>query len=118
LVLAALLAVAAPANAPPVRAGDCRWVHGRFAVYNGSSVRRIWLLGTKRIVALKDDDPNLPPEVEQYQRGSASYGGFQDALFGDFYVCALEPSRPGRMQHVRLERTRKLTFRGKPFPPK
>ena len=118
LLVSLLLIGAAPPNAPPVRAGECRWVHGRFAIYNGSSLRRIWIIGTLRIIALKDDDPNLPPEVEQYQHGSASYGGFEDALFGDFYVCAVDSSLPGHMQHVRLQRTRNLTFRGKPFPPK
>ena len=118
LLLSLLLAGAAPANAPPAREGECRWVHGRYAIYNGSSLRRIWIIGTRRIVALKDDDAAVPPEIERYQRGFASYGGFEDALFGDFYVCALERSRPGHMQHVRLERTRNLKFRGQPFPPK
>lgn len=117
-LLVSLLLIGAAPNAPPSRAGDCRWVHGRFAIYNGSSLRRIWIIGTRRIVALKDDDVDVPPEIERYQQGSASYGGFEDALFGDFYVCAVDASRPGHMQHVRLQRTRNLKFRGRPFPPK
>jgi hypothetical protein len=118
LLVSLLLTGSAPPNGPPSRAGDCQWVHGRFAIYNGSSLRRIWIIGTRRIIALKDDDSELPAEDEQYQQGSASYGGFEDALFGDFYVCAVDASRPGRMQHVRLQRTKNLKFRGKPFPPK
>ena len=118
LLVSLLLAGAAPTNAPPLREGDCRWVHGRYAIYNGSSLRRIWIIGTRRIVALRDEDAAVPPEIERYQHGFASYGSFEDALFGDFFVCALEGSRPVRMQHVRLERTRNLKFRSRPFPPK
>jgi hypothetical protein len=116
LVLAALLAAAASGavNAPPARAGECRWVHGRYAVYNGSGVRRIWLIGTRRIVSLNDDDEDIPPAIARYQRG-APYVGGEIGLFGDFYVCARERSRPGRMQHVRLLRTRNLLYRGRPF---
>jgi hypothetical protein len=116
LVLAALLAAAAPANAPPQRAGECRWVHGRYAVYNGSGIRRIWVIGTRRIIALYDDDNNIPPEIDRYHARSDPGHGPDDALFGDFYVCALENSRPGWMQHVRLLRTRKLILRGARFP--
>ena len=47
---------------------------------------------------------------------SETQNGGQD-LYGDFHVCALEPSRPGRMQHVRMLGTRNLIFRGKPFRP-
>jgi len=88
-------------------------VHGRYAVYNGSGIRRIWVIGTRRIIALYDDDRNIPPEIERYHR-SAGWGG--DPLYGDFYVCARERSRPGWMQHVRLLRTRNLIYRGRRFP--
>jgi hypothetical protein len=115
LLLAALLA-AAPAGPPP-RTGQCRWVNGRFSVWNGSSVRRIWVIGTRRMIALHDLDEDVPPEIRRYEAGNAEYRGRQeDGLFGDFYVCALEPSRVGRMQHVKLLRTRNLRFRGAPFP--
>jgi hypothetical protein len=112
-MLLLLIGGAAPATLPPAKSGQCGWVHGRYAVYNGSSVRRIWVIATHRVVALADDDQDIPPEIAQYQQDPA--GG---ALFGDFYVCALEPSRPGHMQHIRLGRTRNLIFRGRPYPPK
>jgi len=110
LVAAALLA----ASVPPTRTGDCRWIHGRFNLWNGSSVRRIWIIGTNRIVALKDQDANVPPEIKTYLY-SGFYPAKHDGLFGDFYVCAVEPSRPGHMQHVRLRATKNLTFKGHPF---
>jgi hypothetical protein len=117
-VLATLITATAPAtvNAPPQRTGQCRWVHGRFVVANGSSVRRIWVIGTRRIIALHDSDEDIPPSIARYERGAADYRGLDDALFGDFFVCAQENSRPGWMQHVRLVRTRRLIFRGRAFP--
>jgi hypothetical protein len=117
LLLAALLAVAAPAGVagPPARAGQCGWVHGRFAIYNGAGLRRIWVIGTRRIISILDDDENIPPAIERYQRDATEHRGKPDGLFGDFYVCARERSRPGWMQHVRLLRTRNLLYRGRPF---
>ncbi|MFL6843837.1 MAG: hypothetical protein ACJ8ER_03020 [Allosphingosinicella sp.] len=115
-LFAILLAAAAPAGPPP-RAGQCRWVHGRFSVWNGSSVQRIWVIGTRRIVALRDEDPNVPPEIRRYEAGAAEYRGRDvDGLSGEFYICARENGRPGHMQHVRLLQTRYLRFRGRPFP--
>lgn len=112
-MLASLLAFAAPVSLPPAQAGQCGWVHGRYAIYNGSGVRRIWVIGSHRIVALADDDQDIPPVIAHYRQDPS--GG---VLYGDFYICAREASRPGHMQHVRLVRTDHLVLRGKPFPPK
>ena len=103
----ALLAAALPAAKP----GQCGWVHGRFAIYNGSGVQRIWIIGTHRVVALFDDDKALPPAIERYERSGPS----QEALFGDFRICARETRRPGHMQHVRVTATRNLRLGGKEF---
>jgi hypothetical protein len=117
LLLAAALATAAPAHSgPPARARACEWAHGRFNVWNGSGIQRIWVIGTRRMIALDDLDEEVPPEIRRYEAGTAGYGDRQaDGLYADFFVCARERSRPGRMQHVRLVRTRHLVFRGKPF---
>jgi hypothetical protein len=72
--------------------------------------------GTRRIIALHDDDQNVPAEISEYERVGGTAVNSGDALFGNFYVCAGERSRPGWMQHVRLLRTKDLMFRGKPFP--
>jgi len=109
----ALLAVAT-VPLPAANPGQCEWVHGRFAIYNGSSVRRIWIVGTHRVVALKDDDQTSPPEIARYER-SGPYLRLEDSLFGDFRICAREARRPGHMQHVYVRGTRHLSLRGKPF---
>ncbi|MEA3034411.1 MAG: hypothetical protein QOH04_162 [Sphingomonadales bacterium] len=114
-LLAFAHAATSAATTPPSHAGDCKWVHGRYTIYNGSGVRRIWVIGTRRLIALHDGDRDVPPEIDAYAQGFTSYRGFADALSGDFYVCARERSRPGWIQHVRLAKTRHLVFHGKPF---
>lgn len=108
-----LAAVALAVSEPPKQTGDCRWVYGRFNLWNGSSVRRIWIIGTNRIIALRDEDADVPAQIKNYL-----YSGFYprkaDGLFGDFEVCALEPNVAGHMQHVRLKATKNLMFRGRP----
>jgi hypothetical protein len=104
-VLLAALAGAVPAAhaaqpGPPARTGDCRWARGRFAIFNGSGVRRIWILGTRRIVAIPDAVSALPKALADYQ--SADPPELQP-LYARFHICALEDSRPGRTQHVRVD---------------
>jgi hypothetical protein len=109
--LAICIATALAATSP-ARPGACRWVHGRFAVYNGSSVQRIWIIGTRRIVAIPDVDPTpLPATLGAFEKLN---GG---ELFGDFHICPLEASRPGHMQHVRVDGVRRARYNGRPFPP-
>ena len=117
LAAAALLVAPISAPAPPLAAGACKWVHGRFNVWNGSSLRRIWIIGTHRLIALRDDDDDVPQQVRDYLY-AGPYPLKTDGLFGDFRVCALEPSRIGHMQHIRLTAVRRLTFRGMPLNPK
>ena len=111
---ACLLAALCTAAAPPQLAGRCRWVRGRFAVYNGSGVQRIWIIGTRRIVAIPDDDPApLPETLKAFEKVRTVDG----ELIADFHVCALEPRRPGHMQHVRVDGVRSARYEGRPFPP-
>ncbi|HEX4737186.1 MAG TPA: hypothetical protein VH331_06470 [Allosphingosinicella sp.] len=105
---------AAAAPQPAAEVGQCGWVHGRFAIYNGSSVRRIRIIGTHRTVAMRDDDERIPPEIDRYEQ-SGPYFDLKDSLSGDFRICARETRRLGHMQHVRVTATRNLIFQGKPF---
>jgi hypothetical protein len=103
-----LLAVPAAAQAPgwfPRKAGECGWVHGRYAVYNGSGVRRIWVIGTSHLLSLRDDEEDVLPELN---------AGLDKWLYGDFFACAVERFRPGRMQHVKVRRVRNLVVRDVP----
>jgi hypothetical protein len=114
LATAVGLTSAAQALGQPRQAGACRWVHGRFAVYNGSGVQRIWIIGTRRIVAIPDDDPApLPETLKAFEKVRTVDG----ELIADFHVCALEPRRPGHMQHVRVDGVRSARYEGRPFPP-
>ena len=115
--LAAALLIAPMAGAdPPQTTGTCKWVRGRFNVWNGSSVRRIWIIGTHRLIALRDDDESAPGVLQKYI-DTGPHLGKADGLFGNFRVCALEPSRAGHMQHVRIVAAKHLVFRGRRFRP-
>lgn len=115
-IAAALLILPAQAGSPPRVTESCKWVRGRFNVWNGSGVRRIWVIGTHRLIALRDEDENAPKEIQDYVY-SGPYRLKADGLFGEFHVCPVEPHRAGHMQHVRIIGTRRLTFRGRPFVP-
>jgi hypothetical protein len=114
LIVLALLTTPITGVAPQQSSGACKWVRGRFNVWNGSSVRRIWVIGTHHLVALRDDDESAPKEIQKYIY-SGPFLTKADGLFGDFRVCALEHAQVGHMQHVRVTATRHLTFRGRRF---
>ena len=116
LIAAALLMAPVAEAGPPQAAGTCKWVRGRFDVWNGSSVRRIWVIGTHRLIALRDEDGTAPAIIQKYVY-AGPFLRRADGLFGYFRVCALERSRPGHMQHVRIVAVKKLVFRGRPFRP-
>ena len=113
---AALLIAQIAGTDPPQAAGTCKWVHGRFNVWNGSSVRRIWIIGTHRLLALRDEDESAPGVLQTYVYAGPHLGK-ADGLFGNFRVCALEPSRARHIQHVRVVAANHLAFRGKRFLP-
>jgi hypothetical protein len=93
----------------PRVSGQCGWVHGRFAIYNGSGVRRIWVIGTSHMLNLYDSDEDVPHDLDAFNGSWTTFGGtLSDALYGDFYVCALERYRSGHMQHVGIRRVRNL----------
>jgi len=87
-------------------------VHGRLSVYNGTPSIRLWPIGTKRLLGVLDPKdisaepgPNtIPPAVE-------SKLDFDKDVFGDFVVCPLTRSRPGRMQTVCIESGKNLAVR-------
>ena len=114
IVLAATAAIPAPqpstVQAPPARKGDCRWIHGRFEVANGSMVQRIWIVGTHRVVALPDDSERPPAIISAYETDPAA-----EPMFADFRVCALEDSKAGWMRLVRVTDVRNAIVAGTPF---
>jgi hypothetical protein len=116
-VVAALTVLFAPSSASasqrgwfPQKAGECGWVYGRYGVYNGAGLSRIWIVGTTHMINQRDSLP-VPDELNLR---SGSYpklgGGVGDWVFGDFYVCAEDSYRRGHMQHVQIKRTRRLVL--------
>ncbi|MFT4254856.1 MAG: hypothetical protein QM608_20530 [Caulobacter sp.] len=112
-VACALLAVTAvsaqaavfPRSAPP---GQCRTVHGRMALANGTFSFRIWAIGTTRILRVVDEEGDnfndldkLPKSLRTRLRPYAD-DPFRPRVFADFRVCAYTRSRPGVMQSVTL----------------
>jgi hypothetical protein len=109
---AALLAIpaVAPAAVFPRSAptGQCRTVHGRMALYNGTFSFRIWVIGTRRILRIVDDNGNNFNELDKLpaslSRSLEPYRDdlFRPRLFTDYRVCAFTKSESGVMQSVTL----------------
>lgn len=90
----------------------CQWVHGRYGLYLGSGVRRIWIIGTRRIVHMWDEDETPLPSALLRFRDEREPGAF---LYGDCKICPLEPDQAGVSRHIRIRDARRLIYKGKPF---
>jgi len=104
LLAALLLAGGQPALS---KDGDCGWVHGRYAVYNGSAVHRIWMIGAHRVLSLDMDQEDIPAQFLPLFKSKA-FEPVGNAILGDFYVCASGRRIAGRMQKVKLKEARNL----------
>lgn len=71
----------------------CFKVHGRLSNWNGNPTRRIWIIGTKRMLGIREDT-DVPKSL------SDKLGGFDDVATGKFEVCPFKREKPGRMQIV------------------
>ena len=115
IFVAALMAgVAAAGERPPCRhdprvASSCFTVHGRLTVGQGSPGVRIWPVGTKRLLGVEDEPPNVPANVSA--RFSRAVFDTKDAIFGDFDICPLERERPGHMRLVCVAAATHLSVR-------
>jgi hypothetical protein len=77
---------------PPVEA--CFTHRGRLSGQNGIA-HMIWLVGTKRIVAV--DNTEMPDTLLKYlDMASPDHSD----IYGDYKICPLESDRPGYMQSV------------------
>jgi len=92
--------------------GKCFTVHGRLSVYNGTPSIRLWRIGSKRLLGVLDPEdisgelgPSTIPASIQKQLDWDKY------LFGDFLVCPLSRSEPGRMQTICIESGTNLIVR-------
>lgn len=104
LVIAAALALGLASLDSSSAAEPCRTVRGRMELTNGTPSVRIWLVGTKRMLGVHQQDElfdQLPVNIRRAWEGSDGVAGHR--LFGDFRVCPRTPSRPGWMQMVSVE---------------
>jgi hypothetical protein len=110
------LAGLAAAIASAAQAEPCRTVHGRMSLANGAPTVRIWVIGTRRMLGVvqpheRFDD--LPANVRELWSRGGDEAMWATELYGDFRVCPVGPSRPGRMQMVMLSGAQGLTARGR-----
>src|SRR5438874_10185804 len=84
--------------------GRCFRVHGRLSVYNGTPSIRLWPIGTRRLLGVLDPE-NISSEpgpsiIPASILGQLDWDKF---IFGDFLVCPLTRSQPGRMQTICIQ---------------
>ena len=89
-------------SAPPVE--PCAKRHGRLSSQNGIALT-LWVIGTRRVLALANDVDALPPEIQKYLEWTSEDHSY---IFGDFLICPLEPDTPGQMRHVCVTGAEKL----------
>ena len=90
----------------PTPAADCRIVHGRLSVTNGTPDVRIWPVGTKRLLGVSgpEEHPYVPDGLLAKIKPT-------EEIFGDFDVCPLTPERSGEMQLVCVRSASNLVVR-------
>ena len=97
-------------RAHPQLIGRCFTVRGRLSVHNGAPARRLWKVGTKRVLGISEQRfsvagyRNIPEEIESKISQDV-------ALFGDFVVCPFTRSKPGEMQLVCIDEAKNLVVR-------
>jgi len=73
-------------------------VHGRLMYYNGNPSSRIWIVGTKRVLGVResgDEIAYMPKELRDLM-------SWDKEIFADFVVEPLTPYKQGVMQMVRV----------------
>ena len=71
----------------------CFKVHGRLSNWNGNPTRRIWIIGTKRVLGIREDTA-LPLAL------TSRKADFDNVETAEFEVCPLTRERKGWMQIV------------------
>ena len=76
---------------------ECYETRGRLQAANGNPSVRIWKVGTKRVLGVRNENlENLPTKAKE----EFSFGVF---VFADYKVCPLTKEKPGHMQMVCVE---------------
>ena len=80
------------------KAGSAFTVHGRLSFYNGTPSFRIWIVGSKRVLGIRQNDDEQPDVPKELRRLIS----LDRDIFADFIVEPLTPSKPGVMQTVKV----------------
>jgi hypothetical protein len=100
LVASCLAVAAASQHSQPTF--PCYTVRARYAVYTADGVRELWPIGSRRKLWVEDGDDKLFGKlVPDHQN---------EALYGEFTVCPLEPGKPGAMRHVHIRSWKDLKY--------
>src|SRR5213080_3389214 len=92
--------------------GKCFMVHGRLSVYNGTPSIRLWPLGTRRLLGVLDpENISRPPEQSIIPASILNQLDWDKLILGDFLVCPLTRSQPGRMQTICIQSGKHLLVR-------
>jgi hypothetical protein len=78
--------------------------HGRLSSQNGIA-RKIWLIGTPRVVSVDNDEGDIPSLVARYLEMTSSDHSY---IYGEFNICPLAPVKPGHMGSVCVSGAEKL----------
>ncbi len=111
ILLAALLAESSAIYATPSLAHEDEngpfWVHGRISPWNGTPTFRIWVVGTKRILGVTDQDSESIPKsfLDLFLSQTSVFG---TKVYADFYVEPLKPDKKGFMRPIRLLKAKKI----------
>jgi hypothetical protein len=100
------------------RVGECRTVHGRMQIGNGTPAARIWIVGTKRMIGVWDPAFADPESVESQPaplRRAFASAPFRTRAYGDFEVCPFTRDRPGWMQMACIASVGRLVVRRDPL---
>ncbi len=74
----------------------CLRRHGRLSSQNGISLK-IWLVGTRQMVALENNIEDLPEVFQKYLDMTSADHSY---IFGDFDICPVDADTPGRLTRV------------------
>jgi len=87
----------------PRLVGQCFKIHGRLSQgYVGPPSRKIWPIGTKRLLGVvESDNSTFGEDVDHF-------------VYGDFEVCPFTPSQPNWMQFVCIESGSNLYVQKRP----
>jgi len=83
----------------------CYQVRGRLNAWNGGATERIWIVGTKRLLAVYER-PNgeeiMPKAIKDH------LDDFFRQIYADYKVCPLEKEIPGQMNYVCIESAKNI----------